>query len=180
MSYESTNTLFNSVSRLRPKRNNPAVLKKAAETMVKKVSKWCDDADEPLREDEVEHLSQWFIKELVYYHDGYEIVKKMENDLGYAGDSYLVELMDDATTVCSCAYYEFVKKWVKEEGIKPTLNIGDKVVYTHKSTNVEGIITGVDLLEAQYLVFSESRGHVRSGVGSHGCYIPFEDVKKCE
>lgn len=96
-----------------------------------------------------------------------------------------LELMDELYEVSTLAY-EFrsqaVAAWVKANGIRPTKSVGDIVEVPPMDTDTgdsryKGQIISIDEEQGTYKVFVPDRGHVRSGFGLQGQYLPYEVVQ---
>ncbi|MBD8088725.1 hypothetical protein IFT48_01950 [Pseudomonas fluorescens] len=77
---------------------------------------------------------------------------------------------------CGDAQAELVAQWVTGSNVKPRRKEGDQVSISHKGEKVKGEITQIQSKSATYVVFVPSLGHVKTGIGTHGLIIPFEEV----
>lgn len=159
----------------RPSRYAPEISTKTAAILFPKVLRWLEEAA-PVPVEEHEAILGDIEKAIQHDDDGFQIAKELEF-AGYTPDSSLVEILDDAGFARDDAHRVVVEQWVKENDIKPTRAIGDRVrVKIGWKEIVEGEITAIHEARAMYTVFCESKGHVRSGIGSHGFFVPYESV----
>jgi hypothetical protein len=174
----------------RPSREDPEVLKSAAEKLAVKVEKWEDEedggqksTDEAENATEHETLVKALIDAMRYGHDdGYELSEKLNTSLYINPDAQLVEILDDASHFKYNAYSVVLKKWVADNNIVCPFKLGDKVIYYKKEYRfqtgepLDGEITSIHADTATCTVFVESEGHVKQGVGSHGYIVAYEDI----
>lgn len=151
-------------------------MEQAASLVADKVEKWFRDVNENLSPEDKTDYIKFFTNELKYYTDGYQLAKRLDESLGVYPDEELVDCLSGTSNIVYSAHCDAVKKWIKEEQIKPEFSIGDKVCYLNNKKKISGEITKIDCEMGKYLIFSESLGHVKSGVGSHGVYITFEET----
>lgn len=111
--------------------------------------------------------------------DGYGVARDLDNRHMWDVDSELVDILDAVAFERIKAHDRSVEAWVLREGVKPEHALGQRVQFRFqkwdKVSNV-GEVIEVDERKAKYLVFCESLGHVRNGVGTHGVYVPFEET----
>jgi hypothetical protein len=111
--------------------------------------------------------------------DGFRIAENLESR-GWTASAKLVETMHWLVAKRSDAHRQVVREWVRAEGIRQGFAVGDRVVFEsrkNRPAEVDGEIIKVEEEEGYYLVFIASEGHVRKGIGTHGTYVPFEDVR---
>lgn len=84
--------------------------------------------------------------------DGYTIARRLEDDFGIEGSEALVDICSGIQDLFRWEHQRAVAEWVKEEGVKPKLSIGDRVTFLGK----ECFISGIDEGQAQYLVSETS------------------------
>lgn len=60
---------------------------------------------------------------------------------------------------------------------RPTFAVGDKVKALYQRKTVEGEIARINAEKAEYTVFCESLGHVKTGCGINGLIVGFEKVE---
>lgn len=105
--------------------------------------------------------------------DGYELAKEIE-DKGYCPDANLVEILDNARSY----QYDILKKAqvarVSENNLTP-IPLETKVKWLSRFPDDIGIVTN-NYPDGKSSVFYESKGHVRTGVGSHGFIVPWEEL----
>lgn len=112
--------------------------------------------------------------------DGYQIARHLDGE-GWVPDVHLVDILDFALAHQMKAHKELVKRWVIQNGIKPLWAVGAKIKFKRRNekfelVEVEGEVLKIDEEQATYLLFCESLGHVREGVGRHGSVIAYENV----
>lgn len=152
----------------RPTIYDDGVRKAVVEALAPVVVAWLGDGSEV--EDVATDLEDAFYG--VYDWDAYRLARALEN-AGWEPDEGLVNELGRAHMEAIKAHGDLVRKWVEAEGLKPTHAVGDRV---KTKRGLEGEVTRVDTSLARYLVFSEKEGHVRSGPGTHGTYVDFEDL----
>ncbi len=114
-------------------------------------------------------------KALGHAADAFGLAKSLESAMFEVDDVLLQELLAwDAHL--SEAHRSRVRAWVSAMSIQPQRAIGDSVTFKNRGNDVSGEITRVNTGEAAYVVFCPSLGHVREGLGTHGCVVPYEDV----
>ena len=127
-------------------------------------------------EGEIEMYERDIVKALPFTQfDGYRIAKSLDQS-GYEVDAGVVEIFESAGSVAREENRKRVKQWVIDSGILPAFAVGDLVKAADCGKIVDGEIVRIDSEQAEYVVFCESLGHVRSGNGTHGLYVPFEKV----
>ncbi|NJL70549.1 MAG: hypothetical protein HC888_02495 [Candidatus Competibacteraceae bacterium] len=112
--------------------------------------------------------------------DGYEVVKYLENRRYWEGSSELVDAFNSMFFDISRTHEKWVKQWVIENHIKPALKVGDDVVlknFNCRGKDVRGKVVEIFTDKAEYIIFCAELGHVRSGTGSYGVVLPFEQVE---
>ena len=171
---EENNTI-NSVNP-RPARNDDVVTQIVAEKVCDMLMEWlptCGDNNSD-RQEILKHA-----KELVSYRcrDGYESAKYLDDYYGYLPDSELVEMLDGVGSIVSDVHDKAVCNWAASNNIQPKYNVGDKIKFKrHNKEIITGEIINVSMKTQTYIVFCESEGHVRSGCGTLGIYVEWENV----
>lgn len=110
-----------------------------------------------------------------YDDDGYAICRNLEND-GWDCDSQMVEIMDNASGYKYRHHKEQVREWVKQSN-PALLPVGTAVTFERRGQSHQGVISKVNGDLAEYTVYVEAMGHVREGIGTHGCVLRSEDCK---
>lgn len=159
----------------RPKPNCKEVVRLAAEMLLPKVIEWLKEGGDDRAEEERDQILDDLADAIEYEDDGFRIAEQLKSNHYWEPDAGLVEILDRHYKYD--AYKDLVKKWVKENDIKPELAIESSVTVTVKGKSVNGIITNINNDTAEYTVCCESLGHVRSGIGTHGTILPYEEVK---
>lgn len=149
----------------RPKRRDEQVVLDAAKHSLDEFREWVNnpsasDAD----------LLRDLCAAIRYNDDGYDRAKELER-AGYDPDSQLVELLEGVDLWG--AESRAVAEWVKQFDVKPPFPVGT-IVEIESAT---GEITANDEKQGQSTVFVESKGHVRTGIGTHGLIIAWEKLK---
>lgn len=162
----------------RPKYHSDAVFESAVKSLLPPVLDWLKRGEWTGDESEIE---KELLEEIAWnYDDGYKFTRSLESN-GWAVDSELVEILDNATWRVAEAHRKLVEEWVKGNNVKPELAIGDEVIGTHATKgDVRGEIIKIDEARAQYVVHCPSLGHVKTGVGSHGSYLDYEKVRRAK
>lgn len=155
----------------RPGRYDEAVTKKVAQALLDDVAEWADSADDKDRilADLTKILGDSFDD------DGYAISKDMERR-GYSPDADLVEILDRASVERYSAHKEVMADWVRANDLTLSIPVGAAVSVKMGGKDHVGQIRDRDPATAQYAVFIPALGHVRSGVGTHGVIVGFEEV----
>lgn len=102
--------------------------------------------------------------------DGYHLARELEHEW-IDPDESLVESLSRLKVVSRKAEVDAVRKWVTENGIKPSKAVGDQVI----RNGMSGEIIRVDEKDAVYVVHFPDLGHKKSN-GVLGLLIPFEEA----
>lgn len=168
----------------RPSQFDEPVTRTAALQLLPDVLRWMKNnsspGDQEIDAGEEKDIVNDLVDAMSFDLDSFEICKKLERNHYWGVDRDLIDVMDDAMFAIIKARDGAVKEWVTANGIKPELAIGTRVTFNAQFKQHTGEITKVDEVMAQYLVFCESRGDVRSGNGTHGSWVPYENVKLIE
>lgn len=135
---------------------------------------------ESLEEFPEEELLAAFGNALSSQGDSVEMARSLERQYGYILNQELIDICDKVSNMYYDIENEIEAYWIKFHGKKSEFAIGDKVYfkpYSQKET-VTGVISKIDDKRGYYTVFCESLGHVKEGIGTHGCVLPFEKVFK--
>lgn len=97
-------------------------------------------------------------------------------DLGWKPNAALQLIMKDATYRRFEVHHRLVKTWVRQECIIPRYRVGAKVTFRLNGGTEQGEVVSVETETAQYVVFCEHLGHVRTGLGNHGFNVDCEDI----
>ena len=159
---------------VRPNRFHPDVAAEVAKRLLDPVARslCAKDAERPeiLEQlaDVLTGCSDW---------DGYSLAVNLDRRFCWDPDAELVEILDGASGIQWDVYRKRLKAWVKENGITTELKVGDKVK-TDRSGEHVGEIVSVDPEVATATIFVAKLGHVRSGVGTHGVIVGYEQCEK--
>lgn len=162
----------------RPARTAPEVLARAAREVADRAIEWLGDDFNGDREQVENHL----IETLRYYgHDGgYQMAKHLES-LHWSPDSELVEMLDEAEFRIDDAHRAVVRAWVQDHSITVGWKIGDLVtIEGREALGHIGEITEINEPLASVLVCFASLGHVKSGIGTLGIFVPAERCRAAE
>jgi hypothetical protein len=110
------------------------------------------------------------------FRNGYERARDWEQWYGFSPDLDMVEFLDNLSA--REEHIEAVKRWVQDNGITATFQIGSIVCFRLRGDTVTGEITEIFPETAVVAVLCESLGHVRTGLGTHGFFIAFEDLSE--
>lgn len=141
-----------------------------AKIIGKEIFEWCEG------ETDLEDCISDF-EEIYKYHsndNGYELAKQFERE-GYSPDGALVELLEGIWVDKNELIRNAVKKWVIEDDIKPSIEIGTNVIVQYGNKKVEGTITGTYLETAEYKVMIPSEGMTIEG--TRRAIIKYENVE---
>jgi hypothetical protein len=156
----------------RPKVYSEDVLEMTLDKLMPSVMKWHGSSsgeEGEIRED---------VKCAIEFEDNsYEIVKYLEDTCFWSVDRDLIDVMDEVSHFRYLSHKYYVEKWVLNNGVTPKGQLGQSVSFKQKGQQVAGTIKKIIEEEAKYLVFCPELGHVESGIGTHGTYLPYEDVK---
>jgi len=109
-------------------------------------------------------------------YEAYKMARELDDNHHWEVSADLVSTLDAAIPLAYEARDRLVEQWVKEENITPVFSVGDRVQVRGRA-KFSGEITKIDTRLAQYLVFCPEKGHVRSGSGTHGTFVNFEDAE---
>ena len=109
--------------------------------------------------------------------DGYEIAKYLDDRKSWNITADMVESFDRASMIEYKLTSDAVKKWVSFYAIASKFKQGDAVEVEVRKTKYHGEIVSIDTKEAKYTVYIEALGHVKSGQGTVGIVLPFEQVE---
>lgn len=153
---------------------NEAMRLELAKEIGKEIFDWCDE-ETPLKQciSDCNDIFKYHIND-----NGYELAKEFE-DKGYSPDPELVELLDNRIwSSQSDLMRKAVKKWVIEDKIEPTIEVGANVLVQYGHKKVEGIITGTYSETAEYQVAIPSEGMTVEG--SRRAVIKYENAELIE
>jgi hypothetical protein len=153
---------------------NEVSCRAVAEKIADDVVTWCQGKTN--RDEVIADLE----KAIAYGEDGYSIAKYLDTSRGWDVDADLVEILDRTFFEKLALHDKAVNEWVLAYSIKPKLEAGAAVTVHNRSTGnkvVDGQIVSIDEKRGRYTVFIEALGHVRSGCGTTGVVLPFEDVE---
>jgi hypothetical protein len=150
----------------RPKHNDDAIIRIAAEKLLPDVMGWLGDAGIPENEvlDDLTKAMRWG-------SDGYQIAKEMDS---YEPDAVLVEILDAAGHLKSSAREKACAEWVIENGLEGP-EIGAKVTSARRPNDGVGTVTK-NWPDGRATVAFHAAGHVTEGIGCHGFIIEWEDL----
>lgn len=117
-----------------------------------------------------------------YASDGFQIADSLSSR-GWHADEELVELMGWLARQRSDARRELEAKWVRENRVKPALAVGATVTVLSGAgphNGCVGEVTAIDEVYGRYTVLVPTLGHVRSGIGTHGFVVNYEDAVAVE
>ena len=153
----------------RPDRNDPAVLADAAALLAPEVSRWLNDSSVGM-----DVIEKDLVDAMRWRDDGYDVGRAMDSN-GYSVDAALVEILDDAGICKMKACSKAEEAWVDATGAQP-IPIDTKVrCRSGRPSKDVGIVTA-NHKDGKSTVMFESMGHVRTGIGSHGYIIDWEDL----
>ena len=166
----------------RPDKNNESVIKEAVDMLYPDIAKWLvDGGDKVETEEEIESIKKDVVSSVKYsycsLHDAYEICKHLDG-YGWVPDQELVDIMSNFSFKFESAYSKQLLKWIGENNIRPKFSVGDKVKFKVLGGIQGGEISKVYEDRAQYSIYCESLGHVKTGTGTHGVILNFEDVEE--
>lgn len=195
-------TIPTAVPSKRPQQSDRWVARCVAEELYRMLCEELPDdfsADADDREEAIEQLAAVADP----WNDGYQIARDLERRYSWDCDKAVADVLDEVSSIAYDAVDQAVVAWVAATKPAPPFQPGTMVVVKHKLRDVVGEIVDVaasDAAEnarpvkpgtkrfesksaeryaarAQYLVYVESLGHVRSGQGTHGLIVAWEDVR---
>jgi hypothetical protein len=128
-----------------------------------------------LGKDYTEEALDQIAEAVEYEMDAFRATKTLDDD-GWSGDKALVDMMERIISIKEEALLEAIEKWVADNNIKADIAIGERVKFRSFGKEYTGEITNIYDKRAEYCIYCEQLGHVKSGNGSHGVIIPFERV----
>lgn len=155
-------------------KKDKGAIKYVASKLLKKVKDWASqDGDDDVCQKEIEDI----LSES-YDWDGYHLAKRYEEIYLLSNvDANLVEILDDAEYIFANYQIDKIKEWVSEYNIEPKFKVGDKVMADLNRLRYEGEIVRVYNENATYVVYVESMGHVKEGMGTNGIVLAYEKVE---
>ena len=112
--------------------------------------------------------------------DAYEVAKNLEH-AGWDSDSDLVDILDQISYHRLDAHKNLVfNDWILKHGVTPKFSLGEKIGFKLKGKTEIGEIIHVYHDSAKYVIHCPHHGHVKSGAGTHGHVIPFEECFSVE
>ena len=158
----------------RPRIYDKKVLENALDALVPRVIKWLHaDNDLSNSEDVRQHLHD----AIEFEDDSRKIVNYLEDHCYWRVNRDLQDIMDNVVEDRHLAFIDLTNRWVLQNGVSPKYSIGQSVKFKNKGKNYQGEIVSIDTSTAKYLVFCEQLGHVKKGIGTHGTYVPYEEVQ---
>jgi len=159
----------------RPRLSSDTISKHVADILLPRVLLWLK---EDPASDEVER-----IRDEVYnairrapHGDSYRIANYLEERYYWSVDSDLVHIFEEVSFISFKKHDELVAAWVQESGVKPKFSVGAKVSFKDDGDTYSGEVTRVNARLGTYVVFCQDLGHVKSGTGTLGVVLPFEDA----
>lgn len=154
----------------RPTKNDPEVLKAAAQALLPEVMDWLKCNDSEYTEDEILNDLQ---KALQWNDDGYQIARNLDS---WCPDAALVEILDGAYFAKGTARSKACEAWVKENGLTGQA-IGSRVVSDrHPEAGVGTVL--LNHSNGTSTVNFPKMGHVPEGqIGTWGLILEWERLK---
>lgn len=143
----------------RPDRRSKEVLVEAAKALAKDLKDYFkNDNDDPyMDEDEAYNIAYACVDH--YDHDGYKLVKLLDDRYSIEGDSDLVDVLDGTWYIVSKAEAKATEKWVKDHNVTVPYSIGDKVKFKKppfKESIIEGTVKTINSQWARLTVKSDT------------------------
>lgn len=110
-----------------------------------------------------------------YDDDGYSLAKMLEDSYFLSPDTELVNELDTVLGLKRTAHKASIKRWVEENAIKCPFKIGS-IVRTDSVKGGTGEVYEINESEATCCVRFERLGHVKSGTGTHGKILKYEEM----
>ena len=172
---KTTNKMSENTNK-RPTRRDKEVVAAAVDTIFPNIKIWLKQTDPAIPEDELQEAREETQEVLAdsFGSDGYALAKTLDDYHSWDADSGLVELMDDAGTALYSAHKKACEEWVKTSGLTE-IPIGTKVRHASQHKELVGEVVS-NYPSGSSSVYYEALGHVRSGLGTHGCIFNWEDL----
>ena len=164
----------------RPHRNDSATLKKAALAIFPKVVEWLKGNDDYFETDN-DYLLEDIVNASFGETDAYQIAKNLDAN-GWSPDAELVDILDTIFTEQYHAREAAEKQWVKDNGLQAP-NLQSKVTCKGHEPKVPSTAIGIviqNFESGKSSVYFESLGHVKTGIGTNGTLLPWEDLTVVE
>ena len=131
-------------------------------------------------ESEREEVKEDLFTAIQWDDDAYKIAKSLEH-AGWDSDGELLDILDSVSRYRYDTHKELVYySWILKHGVTPRFSLGDKVSFNLKGKFEIGEIIRVHADTAKYTIHCPQHGHVKSGVGTHGHIIHFEECSPVE
>lgn len=161
----------------RPRYSDEAIALQVAQKLLPRITLWAEEygtAEQLQKElaDAIHRSAPIFEAE--------QIAQYLEKRHLWASNEKLVEILDMVDVEANAVHREAVAAWVSSNAIRPKKAVGDIVEVPPRAgefrlRRLAGEIVGINEEQATYTVFVADRGHVRTGLGTHGHILPFED-----
>lgn len=156
--------------KLRPSRSAEEILMAVAKKLMPDLMRWGR-----FEEDEAPEIAEQLLKALKWERDGYKLAKHLEDHCSWDGDAELVDLLEGADFY-GC-HRDAIKAWIRDNAIAPAFEVGKQVTVKLRG---DGDLTGTirdTTDDGMYTVMIPAKGHVESGLGTHGLLFTWEDVE---
>lgn len=158
----------------RPQRSDPAVIAEAAKKLAPKVLAWqCQDLD--AFADDLPKIEADLAKAIVYQEDGYAIARNLDSYAGYSPDEQLVEILSEAYSAKYAAHEKALAEWLPNAGLQAP-KLESRVTSVKVPTGGVGIVIANRDTGTSTVMFAEL-GHTRTGNGTHGRILNWEDLE---
>ncbi len=159
-------------TRPRPNYHSEEVEAAAVEKLLPEVLEWLKNGN---GEQESVAVRRDLLDVFDPFEDGYGLCSKLERYKHWDCDSELVGILDNLSWRHSDALREAEQRWVEETGQKPAKQVGDACTFSQRGASYVGEVTTIHPY-GYYVVYCEALGHVRSGIGTHGTYVRWEEA----
>lgn len=168
----------------RPGLHSEFVARETAEAMLQRVNAYSmkrGTKNAELTDNYLTHERNQLTLAIMNYKSPREMVAFMRGQPDHpelvAEDDELVKIMAQVAKKKTEVYHRLIKSWVKDNCVSTTKRVGDKIKFMREGALETGVISRIETDTAQYIVFCEHLGHVKSGLGVQGIYVNYEDVK---
>lgn len=128
----------------------------------------------------VEEVRRVLADAIEFEDDSRRIVNYLADHYCWDVNRELQSIMDCVADARRSAHKDLTNKWVLHNGITPRYSAGQRVNFKKDGKTIEGEVLKVLEETAEYLIFCNSLGHVRTGTGTRGIYVKQEDLQGVE
>ena len=160
----------------RPKLFSDEVTLELLDRILPKVIAWIEsDRKFGVSASEAEEVREDLMSAIDFEDSSYKIARSLD-DLGWSIDDELQDILKEVSQVRWDSWKINVRDWVLKNGLEPKFECGAEVSINLKGKTKVGQVSKIYPDTAEYCVFLPGEGHVKSGIGTRGIILPFEEV----